>query len=150
MSPCLQQSNIPGSSIIAHRRKPPIRQIQISLHIRVVSLLTRVRETDDLLRPVPTFPGSIPVAGFRPGKLPSDRPHAYSAGHAGLFTPFRLHPTLTDGLCRSDDLSQICVIQFLVSVASSIIFIARDKRKGTKSAKTLLESAGTKPYLSTP
>ncbi len=86
------------------------------------------------------------MAGFRPGKLPSDRPHAYSAGYAGLFTPFRLRPTLTDGLCRPDDLSLMCVFQFLVSEAASIIFIAREKRIGTAKAKTLMESAETPPY----
>ena len=33
-----------------------------------VSLLTRDREKDLLLRPVPTFPGKLPVAGFRPDR----------------------------------------------------------------------------------
>ena len=34
-------------------------------------------------------------------------PHAYSAGYAGLFTPFRLRPALTYGLYGPDDLSRL-------------------------------------------
>jgi hypothetical protein len=40
----------------------------------------------------------------------------------------------------------MCVFQFLVSEAASIIFIAREKRIGTAKAKTLMESAETPPY----
>ena len=111
LSLCIKQSYMPDFMYNYAQANTCTFQI-ISIHIRVVSLLTRIMETDHLLRPVPTFPGSIPVAGFRPGKPPSDRPHAYSVGHAGLFTPFRLRPALTDGLCGPGDLSLMCCIQF--------------------------------------
>ena len=144
LSLCIKQSYTPDFMYNYAQANTCTFQI-ISIHIRVVSLLTRIMETDHLLRPVPTFPGSIPVAGFRPGKPPSDRPHAYSVGHAGLFTPFRLRPALTDGFCRPGDLSLMCCIQFSFLIRPLLSSLRGKSEKGQRKSKLLWDLQEHRP-----
>ena len=54
--------------------------------------------------PFPHNASRYAVVAFRPASFDaSDFPYAYSAGCAGLFTPFHLRPVLTQGLYGPDD-----------------------------------------------
>ena len=68
-----------------------------------VSLLTRVRSFRSA---VPSYLPIVSYSGSLSAHIPADAsedPRTYSVGYAGLCTPFRLRPILTNGLCGPAD-----------------------------------------------